>query len=532
MLKSLFIKNFILFKEIKLDFTNGFNVLCGETGAGKSIIIKALDCVLGAKLTKEMILDKEKPCLIEAVFEKEGEETVISREMSSSSKFRLNGILSSIDEIKEIRESLVDIHSQHQTYSYMASKYHIHLLDNYISKICPKYFDLLKNYKETFLEFKTVEKKLNVLKENFQNNEKEIEFLRFQLKELDDAAVKENEEEELKEELDILSNVQELKEGSYSSYYALYGDNQSIVEALGKIKYTISSLASLDKNLKEVESSLFDAFENLKDSANFLRDYSSNLELNPMRLDELNERISLIQKLKRKYGSDLDLERDNIEKRLEELTSGDNNIEALEENYNSLLASINLLSEKIEEYRKNNALELSKLIEEKLKTLELKEARFDIEIKEVSKNEFGQNNVEFLISTNKNQSLMPLSKVASGGEISRVMLALKTIFATVDNISTVVFDEIDTGISGVTSNAVASSILELAKTTQIICITHQPIICAKADNFIWVSKTHNQDTDVEIKILNDDSRLNALAQLASGEVSQTTLDFARTLLAD
>lgn len=532
MLKSLFIKNFILFKEIKLDFTKGFNVLCGETGAGKSIIIKALDCVLGAKLTKDMILDKEKPCLIEAVFEKNNEETVISREMLSSSKFRLNGILTSIDEIKELRETFIDIHSQHQTYSYMASKYHIHLLDNYISKIHPEYFELLKNYKETFLEFKSVEKKLNSLRENFQNNEKEIEFLRFQLKELNDAAIKENEEEELKEELDILSNVQELKEGSYSSYYALYGDNQSIVEALGKIKYTISSLASLDKNLKDVESSLFDAFENLKDSANFLRDYSSNLELNPMRLDELNERISLIQKLKRKYGADLDFERDNIEKRLNELTSGDNNIEALEENYNSLLSSINLLAEKIEEYRKNNALELSKLIEEKLKTLELKEAKFDIEIKEISKNEFGQNSVEFLISTNKNQSLMPLSKVASGGEISRVMLALKTIFATVDNLSTVVFDEIDTGISGVTSNAVAGSILELAKITQIICITHQPIICAKADNFIWVSKTHNEDTDVEIKILNDNSRLKALAQLASGEVTQTTLDFAKTLLAD
>lgn len=530
MLKSLLIKNFILFKEVKLDLTKGFNVLCGETGAGKSIIIKALDCVLGAKLTKEMILDKQKPCIIEAVFENGNDETVISREMLSSSKFRLNGILSSIDEIKELRESLIDIHSQHQTYSYMASKYHIHLLDNYISKIHNEYFELLKNYKETYLEYKDVEKRLNSLKENFQNNEKEIEFLRFQLKELDDAAIKENEEEELKQELDILSNVQELKEGSYSSYYALYGDNQSIVEALGKIKYTISSLSELDKNLKDVESSLFDAFENLKDSANYLRDYSSNLELNPVRLDELNERISLIQKLKRKYGSDLDSERENIEKRLQELTSGDNNIEALEENYNSLLDSINLLSEKIEEYRKNNASELSKLIVEKLKTLELKEAQFEVEIKETSKNEFGKNSVEFLISTNKNQSLMPLAKVASGGEISRVMLALKTIFATVDNLSTVVFDEIDTGISGITSNAVASSILELAKTTQIICITHQPIICAKADNFIWVSKSHNQETDVQIKVLNDESRLSALAQLASGEVTQTTLDFAKTLL--
>ena len=330
--------------------------------------------------------------------------------------------------------------------------------------------------------------------------------------------------------MDILSNVQELKEGSYSSYYALYGDNQSIVEALGKIKYTISSLAELDKSLKDVESGLFDAFENLKDSANFLRDYSSNLELNPMRLDELNERISLIQKLKRKYGADLDLERNNIQKRLDELTSGDNNLEGLEENYNTLLDTINLLASKIDEYRRKNAKELSKLIEEKLKTLELKEAKFEILIKEVQNNEFGKNYVEFLISTNKNQTPMPLSKVASGGEISRVMLALKTIFANIDNVSTVVFDEIDTGISGVTSNAVAQSILELAKTTQIICITHQPIICAKADNFIWIVKTHQDDTNIKIEILNDEKRLPALAQLASGEISEKTIEFAKTLI--
>ena len=203
MLKSLFIKNFILIKEIRLDFTKGFNVLCGETGAGKSIIIKALDCVLGAKISKEAAYEKDKPIVIEAVFEKNNEEIIISREISSSSKFRLNGILSSLDEIKDLREDLVDIHSQHQTYSYMAQKHHIHLLDDYIIKKSPEYFELLKNYKENYLEFREVEKKLNNLRENYLNNEKEIEFLRFQLKELDDAAIKENEEEELKKELDI-----------------------------------------------------------------------------------------------------------------------------------------------------------------------------------------------------------------------------------------------------------------------------------------------------------------------------------------
>ena len=530
MLKSLTIKNFILLKEACLNFTNGFNVLCGETGAGKSIIIKALDVVLGAKINKDVILDKNIPCYIEAIFENEGVETIVSREISAQSKFRLNGMMSNVDEIKDLREKLVDIHSQHQTYSYMQSKYHINLLDDYIIKKNPEYFELLKNYKENYLEFREIERKLQNLKNNLAENEKEIEFLEFQLHELDEAAVRENEEEELNQELDVLSNVQELKEGSYSSYYALYGDNQSIIEALGKIKYTISSLAELDKNLIEVSNSLFDSFESLKDSANFLRDYSSGLELNPARLDELNERISLIQKLKRKYGADLDIEREKIASRLEELISGDNNIEALEENYNSLLKSSDFLSQKITEYREKFAQELSLLIEEKLKNLELKEAKFEISIKETNKNELGSNNVEFLISTNKNQLVAPLSRVASGGEISRVMIALKTIFATVDKVQTVVFDEIDTGISGITSNSVANAIVELSKNTQIICITHQPIICAKANNFIWIKKEHNSETDISIEILDDNKRLEALAQLASGEVTQLTIDFAKTLV--
>lgn len=530
MLKSLLIKNFILFDNVKLDFTKGFNVLCGETGAGKSIIIKALDCVLGAKITKEMILNNETPCIIEAVFEVNGVETVISRETLLTSKFRLNGILSNIDEIKELRESLVDIHSQHQTYSYMQPKNHINLLDNYIIKKHPEYFELLETYKKTYLEYRETYKKLNTLKENFENNSREIELLTFQLKELDEAAIKQGEEETLKEEANILSNIQELKEGSYSSYWALGGDSSSIIEGLSKIKYEIQNLSELDKNLEEVKNQLFDAFENLKDSANFLQNYSNGLELNPSRLDEVNERISLIQKLKRKYGDDLDIVREETAKKLEILTNSENNPEELEKQYGILQEAVDFLASKLHENRVKSAEELSKLIEEKLKTLELKEAQFEIKVRETIRNELGRSSVEFLIATNKNQSLQSLSRVASGGEISRVMLAMKSIFASVDKIPTVIFDEIDTGISGITSNAVAASMLELAKYSQIICISHQPIIVAKADNFIWITKVHSENTSIKIEILNNDKRLEALAQLASGSVDDTSIEFAKTLL--
>ncbi len=530
MLKSLLIKNFILIDELKLDFKFGFNVLCGETGAGKSIIIKALDCALGAKTPPSFALDNQKSSIIEAAFELDNEEIVISREITSTSKYRLNGVLVSSDEIKTLKEKLLDIHSQHQTYSYMQTKNHIILLDNYIFKKTNEYNDLLKNYKNSFTEYEEYKKKLENLKKNFEENEREIEFLRFQLKELDDAAIKENEEDEIKQELDILSNVQELKENTQNAYWALGGDNSSIIEALSKIKYLISNSAELDKSLNEPMEWIYDAYENLKESANYLRDYSSNLEFNPQRLDELNERISLIQKLKRKYGSDLDIEREKIAKKLDELTNGDNDIETVEKNYQIAFEAMSFLAEKIEQYRQKEAVELSKLIEEKLKNLELKEAKFEISIEKTDFNSNGRNKVEFLISTNKNQSLNPLSRVASGGEISRVMLALKTIFCEVDKVQTVIFDEIDTGISGITSNACANVILELSQHTQILCITHQPIICAKANNFVWVSKNQNETSKVSAKILSEEEKIQALAQLASGEITEKTVEFAKTLI--
>ena len=203
---------------------------------------------------------------------------------------------------------------------------------------------------------------------------------------------------------------------------------------------------------------------------------------------------------------------------------------AQEKNVQELFSQCEFLAQNIEKYRKENALELSKLIEKKLKTLELQQAQFQIELKEVEYNELGKNSVEFMISTNKNQSPMPLSRVASGGEISRVMLALKNIFARCDKVQTVVFDEIDTGISGVTSNAVAQSLIELSHDTQIISITHQPIIAAKADNFIWVSKKHSNNTSITIENLNDDRRLKALAQIATGVIDEKTVEFAKSLV--
>ena len=229
-------------------------------------------------------------------------------------------------------------------------------------------------------------------------------------------------------------------------------------------------------------------------------------------------------------GSIFFLKKDKIASRLEELTSGDNNIEALEQNYNSLLSNLEILAESISEYRKRYSLELSKLIVEKLKNLELKEAQFEIAIKEISRNELGIDNVEFMISTNKNQGLAPLSKVASGGEISRVMLAIKSIFAQADKTNTVIFDEIDTGISGKASQAVADEISLLAKSHQIISITHQPIIAAKANSHFYVKKLQEDVTKVNVYNLDVDNKVKAIALLSAGEINEESTAFAKKLL--
>ena len=297
MLKEILIKNFILIDELKLEFNSGFNVFLGETGAGKSIIFKAIDIALGAKTSKDVLKNPEKNALIELTFSDDKEETVISREISKTgTKPRLNGAMVTLDIINEMRQKLVDIHSQHQTYTYLQSKYHIELLDTFIENSDADFKTALSHYKDDYSKFKEVSKKLDIIETGEKENREKIEFLKFQTQEIEQAEIKENEEEELNSELDILSNLENLKELTYGAYYSLNNDDSSIIDALNKIKYNIQKAAEYDNSLSETENSFIDALENLKDISNTLRNYSENLEANPQRLDEINERLELIQK--------------------------------------------------------------------------------------------------------------------------------------------------------------------------------------------------------------------------------------------
>lgn len=548
MIKQLKLKNYILIDELIADFDKGLNVITGETGAGKSILISAIDLVFAPRVSKEVIKHGQEKAVIELIidntkhdlkrfFEENGiddlgAEIILSKEITQSSvRTRLNGTLINQEVLKQIKSLFLDIHSQHQTYVFMQPRYHITLLDNYAKEV---YGGLLTEYHELYKKYIDTKNLLEAAKNSADTTESQIEFLKFQVSEIEAAEIQsETEDEDLNSELEILENAEKLKELTGSSYWAINGDDGSILEALGKIKQNLSKAASMDKNLEEVEQSLVDVIERLRDSGSELREYSQNLDNDEERLNEIQERLFLLDKLKRKYGRTLADVMETYKKLAEELSGIEFSTKNVEELEKSLKEQFETLTEKaavITEKRQDYAKVLSVYIQERLEKLELPKTRFEISVlpKELAAD--GADNVEFLISTNVSEDLKPLAKVASGGEISRVMLAIKSIFAQSDDIDTVIFDEIDTGISGKASQSVADEIKELSKYHQIILITHQPIIASKADKHFYVRKSQADETKVDVYVLTGENRIMALAELAGGEINDQSIEFAKSLV--
>lgn len=548
MIKSVTVKNYILIDEITLDFDKGFNVFTGETGAGKSIIIGAIDTALGAKISKDVIKNGCEKAYVELLIELkpdfditpfiengieiDGNELVISREiLSSTTRSRINGVLVTQEFIKDIREKLLDIHTQHQSYNYLQQKNHIILLDNFALK---PHRDNVESFREKYSLYLLKQKRLEEVKNLVNTTQQQEDFLKFQIQEIENANIEDVEEcEKLEKELDILSNVEKLKELSYSSYWALYGDDGNILNALSSVKSNISKLSSMDETLNSLEEDFINTYENLKEIAAQLRNYSDSKENDNERMDYIGERLSLLDKLKRKYGNSLE----EVLKTYEKLSSELNAIEfsqdeviLLEREIREIKVELDELASVISNARKELANVLSQAVTNELEKLELPKSRFSIEVTQCNMNENGVDRVEFLISTNVSEPLKPLAKTASGGEISRVMLAIKTIFAQADRTNTVIFDEIDTGISGRASQAVADSISNLAKTHQIILITHQPIIAAKASSHFYVKKTQTDYTKVDVYNLKDENRIKAIALLSAGEINEESISFAKKLL--
>lgn len=548
MLSKIVIKNYILIDSLELDFAEGLNIITGETGAGKSILINAIDIAFGSKCGKEVIKTGSDKALIEVTIKNKkqdltslfkeygienwGEEIVLSREITqTASRIRVNGSLVNKEFMRNFRELFLDIHSQHQAYSFLQPKYHITLLDAYAKNTVG---DKLDEYKKMYTHYKELISELEELKNAADKTEEQLDFLRFQVDEIEGAELSDIEEDEkLNNELAVLENVEKLKELTGSAYWAISGDDGSVLDGLMQIKSNMAKASGMDNSLEALESELVDAIDGLKGISAALREYSSALTNDEERINTIQERLFLLDKLKRKYGGTLEnviKEGETLRKELDSIEFSTQNIEELEKRIEDYKNNLLQMAEKISAERKKCAEVLSSLIVEKLEKLELPKVRFGIVFEPCELTLNGTDKVEFMISTNVSEDLKPLAKVASGGEISRVMLAIKTIFAQSDNIDTVIFDEIDTGISGKASQAVAEEVGELAKYMQVIMITHQAIIASKSDRHIYVTKKQEDKTSVNISILSGEDKLKAIAELAGGEVSAESLEFARTLV--
>lgn len=549
MIKQILIKDYILIDELLVKFDKGLNVITGETGAGKSIIINAIDLVFAPRVSKDVIKSDCEKASIEIVlsYEKKdlaslfdengiddfGDEIVISKEISQNAvRSRVNGTLVNQEFIKILKDKFLDIHSQNQNYAFLHPKFHINLLDSYAKDA---YGAALNQYQALFARYQGICAELEKAKSLSNATENQIEFLKFQINEISEAQITdENEYEDLKNELNVLENVEKLKELTGSSYWTLSGDDASVLNAMGLIKMNLSKSVQMDESLTQTQENLIFAIETLGEVSASLRDYSQNLENDTERLNAVQERIFLLDKLKRKYGNTLAevLQTfENLENEYERIEFSTQNIDELEQQIHGILLELSSKADEISEQRKYYATALSELIVEKLEKLELPKVRFEIEVESCELNQNGKDKVEFMISTNVSEDLKPLIKVASGGEISRIMLAIKTIFAQNDDIDTVIFDEIDTGISGKTSQSVADEIVELSKYHQIILITHQPIIASKADKHFYVTKAQSEETtQVGVYVLSGENRIKALAELAGGDINEQSMEFARSLV--
>jgi DNA repair protein RecN (Recombination protein N) len=429
MIKSIHLKNYILIDDLTIDFSSGLNVITGETGAGKSILINATDIAFGAKSGVNLIKKGADKAIIEVflsaennnlkdLFEENGidlfDEIVLTREITqNSSRTRVNGTLVNQQFLKEIKELLIDIHSQHQTYTFMQPKSHIKLLDSYAKDI---YGNDLEEYKNLYFQYKEILNDLENAKNAANVTESQIDFLKFQINEIEEAEIKDiHEDEDLVKELSILENAEKLKELTSSAYWALNGEDNSILEAISKIKMNISKAVNLDSSLKDIESSLIELLELTRDTSNVLRDYSQSVSDDTERLNEVQERIFILDKMKHKYGNSLENVLENYNKFSEELSQiefSTKNIDDLQNKSELIFEQMKKLASKISEQRKNCAEILSSLIVEELEKLELSKARFEIQIEDTDYSLTGKDEVEFYIATNVSQDLAPLSKTA------------------------------------------------------------------------------------------------------------------------
>lgn len=553
MLLQLNIKNFALIEDLTISFEKGFNVLSGETGAGKSILIDAINYVLGSKFSRDLIRTGENKTFVEAVFSAENPKTeeilkeqdiecddliIISRETFQSGKSiaKVNGKSILLSSLKSISSTLLDIHGQHENQNLLSNENHIHYVDYYGEDNIRR---LLENYREKYYKLSEIEDKIFQLLGKDGEKEKLTDFFKYQIDEINSANLKEGEEEELEEKYKVLSNAEKINNTLNMCYNNLYTNDEGILSIYDGLSMVIKEISSLEKNLpkvKDIKGSLEEAFYNIEGSIEQIRSIKENIYYDENELEYINSRIYLINSYRKKYGNtikDILNYRDKIKLQYEEMINSSEIVEKLKKDKAKIIEELKVEGEKLHKERCRIAESLEMKIKAELNFVGLEKSTFKIDVDLEDKfTQNGLDKVQFSISTNPGEPLKPLERVVSGGELSRIMLALKTVFVDKDKIPSVIFDEIDTGISGRIAQCVAEKMYTISKGHQVFCVTHLPQIACISDMHYWVSKEVKEDkTFTRVRQMSENEKEYEIARMIGGsEVTRLTLEHAKELI--
>ena len=550
MLRELRLNNLAIIKNLDLEFNDKFIALTGETGAGKSIILNGISLLIGERSHTDMIRngaqglfaegvfelnENQKKRLDELGFEIEDDELIITRyfDRNAKSKITVNGSRMTLSRLKELMVNIIDLVGQHEHQFLLNSDYHLHLLDRFLDDEGKM---LSKKIRESVNKIKKLNLQIGNIEEEKSKIAEKKDILEFQLNEINSLELKENEDNELEEEYKILFNAGKISEKLEETSQFLKEGEFSILTALGRAKRNLEQLSDLSESYSElydkIESVLYEVEEISYSVDNFVGD----VEIDDKKLEKIVERLDNINKLKLKYGSTITeiLEyRDKIEKDLSLVNFESEELENLKKEKSELVGQYFQDSERLSEIREKIAENLQNTVDVQLDDLNMENAKFKVEITKTQEiTIYGMDNAEFMIAANVGETFKPLAKIASGGEISRIMLALKTVFSAVDNISVLIFDEIDTGISGETVRRVAEKLRELSKNTQIICVTHSPQIAGKAQQQFFIKKEiENNFTETKVHELNTEERIREIARIISGDnITEASINHAKEIM--
>lgn len=549
MLSQLFIQNIAVIQKASIDFEKGFNVLTGETGAGKSIIIDAIHAVLGDRTSKELVRTGAKNASVSALFTNIGKETksileelslpkeeedslLIQREIRIEGKSlcKINGAPATVSMLKKIAPTLVTIHGQHESYELLSPDIHMVYLDSFALLE-----DLLQTYKKSYSRLRGLQHKLEELRSDEGDKARRIDLLQYQIDEIEAASIRPGEREDLLQERERYKNSEKIATAISTIKALLSGDesNTGILSQLDLAVMYLDPLTSFQKEISEAFQKIQEARFSLEDADAFLRDVS--VEYDPERINEMEDRLDLLHRLSLKYGEteeDILMFLEKNQKELSKIQCSDEMIAALEEEYENEKKKAIALAKELSQKRRAASLEFSKQVKNELAFLNMPGIQFEVDIQRIPLNGMGCDKIQFLVSANKGEDPKPMSKIASGGELSRIMLAIKTVLSGKDKVETLIFDEVDTGISGDAANKVGKKLKDVSKNRQVLCITHLAQIAAMADNHLLITKeTQNDRTFTDVTPLDFQNRKQEIARMIAG--SSTTalqLQMAEELL--